>query len=182
MGAVTVGSPLTSEDRAMLFPDGSVAVAYVSPYRVDWRSPDGLWHRGLPLPHRPVRVNDEEICAIARRMLEERSAAVGPCQLEALRNYPWPEYIPPFLVLANAGMSASASPTLFAAPDGKLVIRRTPTVSEADSRYDIVDRNGRLFRTLLLPANEAIIGFGNESVYVVTIDEFGLQRLRRHAW
>ena len=39
-----------------MLPDGSVWVARVYDNRVDWRSPDGKWTRGDPLPDRVLEV------------------------------------------------------------------------------------------------------------------------------
>lgn len=50
------------------------------------------------------------------------------------------------------------------------------------NRYDVVDREGRLDAILILPPNEAVVGFGRSSVYVVETSELDLQRLRRHPW
>jgi hypothetical protein len=39
-------SILVTEEQALLFPDGWLAVLRKEPYRVEWRAPDGRWHRG----------------------------------------------------------------------------------------------------------------------------------------
>jgi hypothetical protein len=67
-------------------------------------------------------------------------------------------------------------------PDGRLLIRRTPGTVSSAARYDIVDRRGTLAATLTLPANEAVVGFGEKSIYIVATDDVGLQTLRRHPW
>jgi len=71
---------------------------------------------------------------------------------------------------------------LLAAPDGRLLVRRTVTASRPEGRYDIVDRAGRLMGHVVLPPDERIIGFGLRSVYVVWRDAEGFERLRRHPW
>lgn len=39
---VTVATlPMNTGDQAWLFPDGRLVIARVSPYRVEWRAPDG---------------------------------------------------------------------------------------------------------------------------------------------
>jgi hypothetical protein len=55
--------------------------------------------------------------------------------------------------------------------------RRSPT-----PRYDLVDRSGRLIGQLAMPDSERVVGFGPRSVYIVTTDGDGFQRLRRHPW
>jgi len=71
---------------------------------------------------------------------------------------------------------------LFAAPDGKLLIARTPTAAAPQHQYDVVDRNGHLVAILSMKSSEALIGFGAQSVYVLETDDMGIQRIRRHSW
>lgn len=167
--------PFVTEDLGLLFPDGWIAVARVEPYRVEWRAPDGTWVHGAPLPFTPVPIDDAEKCAAVQPV----SATPQPCdplRIEA------PDALPPFLPMAGPAMIAPATPTLHPLPDGRLLIRRTPSAAAPGNRYDIVDREGGLAGRLELPANEAVIGFGADAVYVVAMDAMGLQVLRRHPW
>lgn len=59
---------------------------------------------------------------------------------------------------------------------------RSPPGDVSVKRYDVVDREGRLDAILTLPPNEAVVGLGPSSVYVLETSELDLQRLRRHAW
>jgi hypothetical protein len=79
-------------------------------------------------------------------------------------------------------MSAPGTMTLFALPDGGLAIRRTPVAGSSVNRYDLIDRRGELQGVIQLPLNEAIIGFGRSSVYVLEAENTGVQRVRRHKW
>ena len=58
--------PLAGGEEPILFPDGWVAIARIDPYRVDWRSPDGQWTHGAPLPFTTVRLDAREREAFAR--------------------------------------------------------------------------------------------------------------------
>lgn len=49
-----------TRERAVLFPDGWIAIARLEPYRVDWRRPDGTIIRAAPLPDTPVRITARE--------------------------------------------------------------------------------------------------------------------------
>lgn len=55
-----LSQPLAPEEQALLFKDGWIAIAYASPYRVDWRAPDGRMIRGTPLPFDAVPVDDRQ--------------------------------------------------------------------------------------------------------------------------
>ena len=66
-------------------------------------------------------------------------------------------------------------------PDGKLVVYRVPTSEAPGTRYDVIDRQGRVERQIAMPASEAILGFGGKSVYVVTTEN-DTQTISRHPW
>lgn len=176
-GASIANNPLAAQDLALLFPDAWLAVVYHEPYRVDWRSPDGSWVRGSPLPFERTPLTRSERCAALQRRF---GVLPQSCDHASVPN--WPDVVPAFLPITKPTMSAPASPTLFAAPDGRLVIRRTPLASSPSNRYDVIDRFGTLPMVLVLPANEAIIGFGAGSIYVITTDQNDLQWIRRHPW
>lgn len=165
-------APFGSEDQALLFPDGWVAVARISPYRVDWRARNGRWNRGAALPFQAITLDDKEKCAAMERFLG-RSEGCNPSMMPG-----WPEIVPPFLpAMVRNWVSA-----LLAAPDGSLVIARTPTAAAPENRYDVVDRAGRLVGVITLARQEVLIGFGTQSAYVLAVDEDGIQTLRRHPW
>lgn len=152
--------PLDVREAPALFADGWVAVARLDPYRVDWRAPDGQWVRGAPLPFRAIRVTEEERQAYVARHVGFRNAT------------DWPATLPPFDMPTQ----------LLTTPEGLLAIRRVPSASQPETRYDVVDRTGAVQGQLILPANQRIIGFGAASVYVIETEADGIQRLQRHGW
>lgn len=162
-------NPLAAGEPALLLPDGWIAVARQDPYRVDWRTPSGQWIEGGPLPFAPRQVSRAEKCAAIERML--RSGR--PCQPDSLPG--WPETVPPFV-------ESTGDPVLYAAPGGNVVIKRTPVPNRPGTRYDVVDRDGRLVRSIHLPQGVMVVGFGDRSVYTVRTNELDLQTLRRHPW
>ena len=150
--------PLQAWETPLLFFDGWVAIARIEPYRVDWRAPDGRWSLGKPLSARPIRLSEAEKAAYIKRNSWSRNAT------------DWPSELPPF-----------ENPVkLLASPDGRLVVKRLPTLAEPGTRYDVIDRAGNRVGQIVLPQNEYILGFGARSVYVVVTDDDGIQRLRRH--
>lgn len=152
--------PLDVAEQGLLFPDGWVAVVRLQPYRVDWRSPEGAWVRGRPLPHTPVPFTQRERDFYARGRTYISSAPV------------WPRVVPPY----------DESGVLHVTPEGMLAINRLPTANNRQGRVDIVDRTGALRAVVMLDERERIIGFGAASVYVVRSDEDDLEYLRRHTW
>lgn len=159
--------PWKGYELTRLFPDGWLAVARVQPYRVDWRTPDGRWILGKPLPSPVVRVTQREKVAYMQRSAERTGNAARSPTIHAK----WPTEIPPFTPGA-----------LIASSDGRLLILRTPNAEHPEVRYDIIDRQGRLERQLLLDRNQRIFAFGKSSVYVVVTDDNDLERIQRHPW
>ena len=159
---------LEAADEAVPFADGWVAVVRTDRYRVEWRSPDGRWIAGTPLPFTAIRVDDKE-----KRAHMARLAAVSgktPSPPDSIGD--WPATLPPY-----------RSPVLLlASPDGRLLIPRLPTAEHPEARYDIVNRRGALDGQLVLATNERIVGFGAGTAYVAVTDDDGIQRLRRHPW
>lgn len=162
--AITV-NPLRAGDLATMFDDGTVAIARVAPYRVDWISPDGRLTRGGPLPFTRVAVSAREKEAVMKLQAEAAGREPQPPE-----TYPdWPEVLPPFLAGA-----------LLRAPDGRLWIRRTQSADTRDTRYDVVNRTGALALRVSLPSSDQVVGFGRNAVYTVQVDDDGIQHLRRH--
>ena len=160
-GSISYGRPLydVRQEMPLLFPDGTLAIARYEPYHVDWRTPDGRWIHGAPLPLPHVRIDDRERKAFIAR----HPPAAGRTD--------WPEHVPPFDMRP-----------LLASPEGWAVIPRVPSADFPDSRYDLVDRRGALVAMLQLAPDEKLLGFGAHSAYVVRTDDDGIERLERHPW
>ena len=152
--------PLNVGEAPLLLADGWTAVVRLEPYRVDWRSPEGRWTSGAPIPVRSIRMNEGERKAYSDRYPWSRNAT------------DWPEFLPPF----------DTPTSLFATADGWLVIKRLSSASEPETRYDLIDKSGVRRSQLILQRNEHILGFGAASVYVIETDDDGIQRLRRHSY
>ncbi len=157
-------------EEAYLLNDGAVAIVRLEPLRVDFRTPDGRWTLGKPLPLRGEIVDDKE----RQRILKSREDNAR--QMKAI-GFPVPES-PPL-------------PTSFPAldrlrplelRDGRIALRRRSTLATPAVRYVIVNRRGEIDGEITLAAKEEILGFGPKAVYVAFKDEDDLQRLRRHPW
>ena len=166
---------LATQDYATLFADGWVGVARVSPYRVDWCSPEGRCTRGQPLSGSGNAMTDADRRAY---MTYSRKVANWPRTDNLDETAGWPSVVPPFS--SNPGL-IDGTPTL-PLGDGRLVIHRTPSARMPKNSYDIIDRAGHLAAQLTLETNQRIVGFGARSAYLVVIDDDGIQRLTRHPW
>ena len=164
-------NPLATEEQAILFADGWIAVARVDPYRVDWRAPGGSWRSGLPLHQQSIPVSREEKCFA----LEQFLGAAERCDfVDQLPD--WPRFLP---ALPHPW---PPHPILLALPDGRLAVRRTTSARSAETWYDIVDRSGRLAATLGISLRERLLAFGTRSVYTLDTSEDGVQTVKRHSW
>jgi hypothetical protein len=171
---------------AVPFTDGWLAVGRLEPYRVDWRSPTGQWTLGKPLPFIEILIDDREIEAYEAReaaqegkTAAERKAAQDAYMASRVRSGRPPlgaratvRAFPPFQEYARH------TP----APDGRVLIERMQTADHPERRYDIVNRRGTLDGYFTLGENETLLGAGKRSIYVLEIDDNGIQWIRRHPW
>lgn len=156
---------LPLNDDVVAFPDGWLAIVRQSPYRVDWHDARGTNHVGKPLPGVLPPVTERDRKAIVD------SFPSRPGRMPDFDFDRFPARAPAF----QGGALVPAS-------DGRVMIRRTLLASDTESRYDIVDRSSTLVATLRMQRNQRVAGFGRASVFVVTVDSDGLQRITRHPW
>jgi hypothetical protein len=161
--------------------DGWVVVVRTSPYRVEWRAPDGRWVKGATIPDPVVRVDAREKEAfLAQRTPRRGNATIvlapgvgyGPPPPPP-RYGDWPAVIPPFTLRSTSALVTR---------NGEVLIRRTPTAALSAPLYDVVDRQGIRQYQLLLSVNQRILGFGKGTVYAVTTDADGIETVSRHGW
>jgi hypothetical protein len=162
-----------SSESSILCADGWLAVVRVDPYRVDWRSPDGKWIRGDPLPFPDIEADDDE----KRFLLGRVSRSTGVAWMLLLTRIRdmggWPASFPP-VDLDHWPLLATA--------DGRVVVRHNESSMSPQPRYDVINRKGKLEGQILLRWNERILGFGAKSVYILETGNDEAQVIRRHAW
>jgi hypothetical protein len=165
------------EESAILLPDGSLAVVRLDPLRVDWRSPDGVWRLGRPLPVKPLRLDQRERDGINARRTAAGSVVMRSTRGgERLSSSPPLTEFPPFLPLI------AMEPATLVSASGQVLIRRNLSVALPGTRYLVVNRKGTLDGELVLGDKAYIRGFGSKSVYVVTVDDDDIQHMSRHPW
>lgn len=158
---------LTVPEQALLFPDGWVAIARQRPYRIDWIPPAGARISGAPLPWPDPPVNSAEI-EIYRKSLEFDLGRPVPGPITGL---PFVDVVSPFPRSA-----------LHPLPNGQLLVARSKWSGSRGTEYDVIDRRGQLTGQARLPANVRIVGVSAAHVFTVSIDEDGIETLRRHRW
>jgi hypothetical protein len=129
-------------DHWGVLPDGSVWIARVYDNRVDWRSPDGQWTRGEPLPDRVLEVTRYDRELFLRRFPPELRRTA--------RELPFAAIKPPF----EAGITA---------PSGEVWLEKSRAPADSSRRYHVVDQSGRLVREVRLQGSGRIVALGRSS-------------------
>jgi hypothetical protein len=178
--------PLSPEDSWGIAADGSVAVARVADYHIEWFGPDGGVTIGEPMPSDPVTIGTAEkeewvatqgrsggglgiSISIDNGAIQTNFRRGGSGRQREIDQYQWPETKPPFY-----------SARLEVDPHDRVWVRRHVEAGE-DATYDVFNRAAEHVATYTLPDNKRVVGFGAESVYVVAYDEFDLNYLERYA-
>lgn len=170
--------PFLSVDQFAVAPDGRVAVVSVFPYRVTFFDANGRRTDAPPIRYTPVRVDDALKEAYRERMQRPNlgisvtrggdvaASLMTPRYREPAR---WPSELPPFV--GNALSFAS---------DGTLWVERA-IHPDSPPTFDLIDGTGRVTARVELPKERRLVGFGNGTVYLVRVDEDGLEYVERYA-
>jgi hypothetical protein len=159
--------PLGIEDQAVMFPDGWMAVVQAEPARVDWFDPAGKRTGGAALASRRVLLDERQKKHVIAAY-EPTYARAGFVPSDFAR---WPAVLPPF-----------PNRALHAAPGGAVLIERTRAAEDSATLFDLVDRQGRLVRSLSVPAGARVVGLSTTYVYLARRDEDDVETLARFRW
>jgi hypothetical protein len=146
-------------DHWGVLPDGSLWVARVYHNRVDWRSPDGTWLKGQPLPDRVLEVTRYDRELFLRKFPRELRSTAQELPFAALK--------PPF----EAALTG---------PTGEVWLEKSRAPADSSRRYHVVDRRGRLSKEVRLrgPGRILALGPGTAVVAEPTPDGIRLIQLR----
>jgi len=178
--------PLSAADAWGVAADGRVVIARSGDYRVDWIASDGDVVSGPAVAYEAVRIGrgkreewahtrsetggglgiSIEVVNNAMTMTAGRGGASNDDDLD---QYEWPDFAPAFY-----GRPVPVDPA------GRAWVRRHLEAGE-EPRYDVFDGAGERVMVVHLPPERRVVGFGDEKVYVVRMDEYGLQYLERYA-
>lgn len=136
---------LSGEDHWGVLPDGSVWVARVYQNRVDWRSPDGEWLEGDPLPDRVLEVTRYDRELFYRKFPPELRSTAEQLPFAAVK--------PPF----EAGLTS---------PSGDVWLEKSRAPADSSRRYHVVDRQGHLLREVRVPGPGRIVALGSDAALV----------------
>jgi hypothetical protein len=160
-------NPLQTHDQAVLFADGAIAILYVDPYRVDWRSAEGQWTRGPSIPFTKMPVSN----AMRQRAAQghQRDYIDGKPIFDVKDFPPFPPTVPPFRLDA-----------LTAGTNGRVYVVRSVLDRRDDPRYvDVFDRTGKRVHTVALPPRARLVGAGVRGVYLAIMNDDEEEQLVR---
>src|SRR3954464_5430246 len=123
-------------DRWGILPDGSLWVARVYENRVDWRSPDGKWTRGQPLPDRVLEVTRYDRELFLRKFPPELRATA--------QDLPFAAWKPP----VENGLARSP---------GQVWREKSRAPADSSRRYHVVNREGKLIREVRIRGQGRIL-------------------------
>jgi len=147
----------SGSDRWGTWADGSVWVARVNDNRLEWRDSTGAWHRGDALPDRVLEVTRYDRELFLRRFPPELRRTAGELPLAAIK--------PPF-------------EAALADPGGEIWLEKSRAPTDSGSRYQVLDRQGRLRREIRVPGRGRIVAAGDDAVLVAAPATDGVHLLR----
>lgn len=160
------GGVCPNVERAAFFADGWIAVVRAQPYRVDWITSTSAWVYGAPIEKRTVTVTETEKRTYHAWEGKDRERIFPGMPLDELV---WPatmcEWHTGYVPLSM--------------PDGRVMVYRVPNSTITATRYDVINRRGERERQVAMKSNQAIIGFGAQTVYVRTVED-GKATISRH--
>jgi hypothetical protein len=161
-----VSTIFSGRDLFGVMPDGSIWIARASNNAVDWRAPDGTWTRGPARSYTTVAVPQVEKDAFMERLRSQMAQMGAPAGIEL--TYPFADTKPPF----GAGLSD---------PAGFVWLQRSRAWGDSIPVWDVVGRDGKGIRTVQLPRNASLAGFGaGGRVYLILREGENLQRVARY--
>ena len=177
--------PMPQTDAWVVAADGRIGILSAAEYRLRWYKDGAVVETGPAVPHTPVRLTRAERDAFrARKALEPANGASfngapGATRrtqdpAAVLRAWPdsiFPDVMPPFEV--NGALIAA---------NGDIWVRRTGPASAPAARVDLLDSHGKLRAQLRLPPRARLFGLGRRHVYLLSIDDDGLQTLERYEY
>ncbi len=170
---------LVTADSWAVFPDGRVAIVHGGSYTVEFIAADGRRTTSRPIAYERVNVTaadrDAEMNEAKRVLAEQMKAAQRsmPAGMSLDINMTPPETWP-------TTYPAIAPMMIFAAPDGRLWVRRNMPARLDREHWDVIDAAGNLVARWRLPVRTRLVGVGAAGVvYTVRMDEDDLQYLQR---
>lgn len=149
--------PLQSSDQAVLFLDGRIAIAFMEPYSIEWRSGSGQRLVRTVSTERMPTLTVEQRREITRGYVREADGAAVFTETDFSD---WPDRAPPF-----------TSRSLVAGLDGRVYVSRTSMGPSRPRRIDVFSMEHGFEGAFELPPRERLLAVGVRGVYVARLNE-----------
>lgn len=177
--------PFAAQDNWSVARDGRVAIVRSDGYHVEWRAPDGRRSRGPAVFYTPVRVTNDDRLAFTRSFIanspiggRDPGGGMSAAPADLLTDRSIRE------IAGNNSFADVMGPFTGTVPlldtKGRLWVERSVRVG-TPAEWDVFDATGRLVQSVALPPARRLIGIGKTAVYLVAVDEDGIERLERYA-
>ncbi|HEV8363436.1 MAG TPA: hypothetical protein VGQ52_07945 [Gemmatimonadaceae bacterium] len=176
-------NPFAARDDWAVAADGRIAVIHADDYHVEWIAPNGHRTAGPATPYNKTKLTNAHKAwwqenqrrrgtglMITNNNGKMSASTAPPPSGPPEERDDWPEYLPPFLGNGAAQV----------APNGQLWVLQASASDDVVPTYDIFDAAGKLTARVQLAKRSRVVGFGNNTVYVVRSDEDDLQYLQRY--
>jgi hypothetical protein len=159
----SVFNPLPVTDEWALLPDGTIAIVRASDYHMDWIHPDGRVTSSPKMPFAWKRITIEE----KRALLDSVKVAGNALRAAARAKSEYPDRpLIPFLTVEPSDLWDFYPPVrqgqVKADREGNVWI--LPSTAETPTNdglvFDVVNREGKIFERVQLPAGRNLAGFG----------------------
>ncbi|HUF34762.1 MAG TPA: hypothetical protein VMN37_02375 [Gemmatimonadales bacterium] len=151
--AATVFAP---NDFFGVLPNGTAWVARGRENRVDWRTPDGQWSRGVTRKYTALTVTQADKDRVVAQVREQGKQYGMPQDL--LIEYPFAATKPPFDFALGR-------------PNGEVWLQRPRAQEDAPLTYDVFGQRGGWQREVAFPRGSTLAGFGRDGAIYGTIKE-----------
>lgn len=179
--------PYAERDAWVVLPNGRIGVIVARDYHLRWIQ-DGKVVADLPpIPFTPLTVTQRErdgfreergamggggsMSGPSGSTDTSRSSAMRRSMLDYYPDKIFPERMPPF-VENGARLS----------PRGDIWVERSRSTSDRAPRFDVLGVDGKVRATVQLPRSTQLVALDRHGIYLVRIDDDGLQFLERHAY
>ena len=176
-------TPYPARDAWTVLSNGTVVIARVGDYHLEFVSPTRVLSRGPVVASAPVNVGNAE-----KQEYRDQSKNAGGINIMRTDGGPggsqarvtavpppfeepaeWPKTKPPF-----------NSNGIFVTPAGEIWIARNRSASDPVPSYDVFSSTGQLTGKVVLPKQTRVIGFGaGGTIYTIRVDDDDLQYLQR---
>jgi hypothetical protein len=179
--------PFAERDGYVVMPNGRIGVVVARDYHLRWIERGKTVVDLPPIPFTPLAITERERDGFRAERAAQGPAGgisvssgvadtsrMSPARRAMLDYYPdklFPDRMPPF-VENGARLS----------PRGDIWVQRSRAVGDPVPRFDVLGVDGKVRAIVHLPPSTQLVALDRNGIYLIRIDDDGLQTVERHAW